>query len=259
MSRLSYDTRTFPLRRTLRAARGKALSALLIGLSLATSAQAAPTATQQIEAAAQTYLEAMIKREAARAGWRNLTHSINLSPLSDSSALPACKTPLEISQTSGRPTPLDRLRLELRCMDQPGWTQVVSTRQDLFLPVLTTATTIERGQPIEAGHLKRERINISRAQRGFMVDESEVLGLSARRRLRADQVLNPSLLSEAAPVRRGQPVRILARQHGIEASTQGEALADGNKGEVIRVRNISSNAVIQAQVIGPGEVTSTWE
>lgn len=232
---------------------------MLLSLSLVPAAQAAPTATQQIEAAAQTYLEAMIKREAARNGWRDLTFTLNLSPLSDSSTLPACQQPLEITQTSGRPTPLDRLRLELRCADQPGWTQVVSTRQDLFLPVLATASNVERGQPIEQGHLKRERINISRAQRGFMTDEDEVLGLSARRRLRADQVLNPSLLIEAAPVRRGQPVRILARQHGIEASTQGEALADGNKGEVIRVRNISSNKVIQAQVVGPGEVTSTWE
>lgn len=259
MIRLSASNAAFPLFRPSAAAGGKVLSAVLLNLLLADVTHAAANATEQIEAAATTYLEAMIKREAERNGWRNLTFNLNLSPLSDSSAFPLCGQPLDVTQTSGRPTPLDRLRLELRCPDQPGWTQTLSTRQDLFLPVLATATNVDRGQPIEPGHLKRERINISRAQRGFMTDEKEVIGLSARRRLRADQVLNPSLLSEAPPVRRGQPVRILARQHGIEASTQGEALADGKQGDVIRVRNVTSDAVIQAQVIGPGEVTSTWE
>ncbi|WP_190324575.1 flagellar basal body P-ring formation chaperone FlgA [Pseudomonas profundi] len=238
---------------------GKTFSALAFSLLLVGAVDAADNATMQIEQAANTYLDRMIKREAERSGWRDLTYSLNISPLSDSSAFASCSQPLDVTQTSGRPTPLDRMRLELRCPDQPGWTQTVSTRQDLFLPVLTTATNIDRGQAIEPGHLTRERINISRAQRGFMVDESEVAGLSARRRLRAGQALNASLLNEAAPVRRGQPVRILARQDGIEASTQGEALAEGSFGDVIRVRNTSSDTVIQAQVTGPGEVTSTWE
>lgn len=248
-----------PLFSGLPSPRGKLFSALLLSFLFSSTCLAADTASQQIEKAAQGYLENMIKTAAQRNGWHGLTWSLNLSPLSDSSAFTPCSQPLEITQTSGRPTPLDRLRLELRCPDQPGWTQVVSTRQDLFLPVLTTATNIDRGQPIEPAQLKRERINISRAQRGFMVNESEVAGLSARRRLRTGQVLNPSLLSEASAVRKGQPVRILASQEGIEASTNGEALADGMPGDIIRVRNTTSNTVIQAQVLGSGEVTSTWE
>lgn len=239
--------------------RGKQFSAMALSLLLSSTCLAAETASQQIELAAHGYLENMIKQAAERNGWHDLTWSLNLSPLSDSSSFAPCSQLLEITQSSGRPTPLDRLRLELRCPDQPGWTQTVSTRQDLFLPVLTTATSVDRGQAIEPGQLKSERINISRAQRGFMVDPEEVVGLSARRRLRAGQVLNPSLLSEAATVRKGQPVRILARQQGIEASTQGEALADGMPGDIIRVRNTTSNNVIKAQVLGPGEVTSTWE
>ena len=254
-----FATVLLPPFRQRRNTRGKTFSALALSLLLAGGVDAAGSATAQIEQAASAYLESMIKREVERRGWRDLTYSLNISPLNDSSAFTLCSQPLDVTQTSGRPTPLDRLRLELRCPDQPGWMQTVSTRQDLFLPVLTTATSIDRGQAIEPGHLTRERINISRAQRGFMTDESEAAGLSARRRLRAGQVLNPSLLNEAAPVRRGQPVRILARQDGIEASTQGEALAEGNLGDVIRVRNTSSDTVIQAQVMGPGEVTSTWE
>lgn len=247
-----------PPPRPIKGRRGKRVSALICTL-ITFPLQAEHSATQQIEQAATTYLERMIAEEAERNGWQDLSYNLNITPLTDGSALALCSAPLKITQTSGQPTALERLRLELSCSDPPGWTQAVSTRQDLFLPVLTTATPIDRGQLIEPAHLKRERVNISRAQRGFMVHESEVVGLSARRRLRADLALTPAMLSEAAPVRRGQPVRIIARQQGIQAATQGEALADGAIGDIIRARNTTSDAVIRVKVTGPGEVTSTWE
>lgn len=247
-----------PLCQARRQRWGKTLSACLALLLLPTTSALANSASEQIEQAVSQYLEALIELEAQRQGWQDLNHSLNITPLTDSSGFTPCSQPVRVTQTSGQPSPLERLRLEVRCPDSPGWSLLVSTQQNLFLPVLVTATTVDRGQPLEAGHLKWQRINISRAQRGFMVREDEVIGLSARRRLRGDQVLNPSLLSEAAAVRRGQQVRILARQYGIEASTLGEALADGQPGDIIRVRNLSSDKVIQAQVLGPALVTSTW-
>lgn len=251
-------TASLPLFSSVARSRGRWLSALIIVL-LISPAVAADDATAQIEQAATAYLEELIAQERERNGWEELDFTLNISPLTDSTGLPPCRQSLRVVQTSGRPSALDRLRLEISCPDQSGWTQTVSTRQDLFLPVLTTAATIDRGQIIEPAHLKHQRINISRAQRGFIIDQQQVVGLSAKRRLRPDQVLNPAMLSEAAPVRRGQPVRIVARQQGIQATTQGEALADGTVGDIIRVRNGTSDRVIQAQVVGPGEVTSTWE
>ena len=48
-------------------------------------------------------------------------------------------------------------------------------------------------------------------------------------------------------------------QHGaIQANTEGEALADGRKGDVIRVKNVASGKVIDAQVTGIGVVSSTF-
>jgi len=53
-------------------------------------------------------------------------------------------------------------------------------------------------------------------------------------------------------------VKIVASHDGIEASTNGEALADGQPGEVIRVRNVRSGKVIDAKVVEEGVVTSTF-
>lgn len=80
----------------------------------------------------------------------------------------------------------------------------------------------------------------------------------AARRLRPNQVLTPVLVEGAAAVRRGDVVKIVAVAEGIEASTKGEALADGQPGDVIRVRNLSSDKTIHAKVIERGVVTSTY-
>ena len=55
-------------------------------------------------------------------------------------------------------------------------------------------------------------------------------------------------------VERGQSVLMVARQNGIEASTSGEAMKQGRKGDVIRVKNISSQRTVDAIVVSPGVV-----
>ncbi len=99
---------------------------------------------------------------------------------------------------------------------------------------------------------------MARHDRGYFGRIEQVVGKTAKRRIRAGQTLTADLLDAPLWVRRGQSVTIVARQDGIEASTLGEALANGREGDVVRVRNRSSEKVIDAQVIGDGVVTSTW-
>ncbi|MNN87558.1 flagellar basal body P-ring biosynthesis protein FlgA [compost metagenome] len=59
-------------------------------------------------------------------------------------------------------------------------------------------------------------------------------------------------------VRRGERVSMVARHGDTQAVTQGEALENGRKGQVIRVKNLASGSIIDAQVTEPGTVTSTF-
>jgi flagella basal body P-ring formation protein FlgA len=86
-----------------------------------------------------------------------------------------------------------------------------------------------------------------------------VVGLSAKRRIREGQQLTPALLTGAVLVKRGQQVVIQANQDGIQAKAVGEALANGQLGDVIRVRNLGSEKVIEAKVIEAGVVSSTFK
>jgi len=103
-----------------------------------------------------------------------------------------------------------------------------------------------------------QEVNIGKAPRGFYNSLDEVLGQGAKRRVRAGQLIAPNLLTAPLLIRRGQQVTIVASQDGISASATGEALTNGREGEVIRVRNLGSQKVIEAQVVEEGVVTSTF-
>jgi flagellar basal body P-ring formation protein FlgA len=49
-------------------------------------------------------------------------------------------------------------------------------------------------------------------------------------------------------------VRLRLQVGGLSLTGQGVALESGAAGERIRVRNVSSQAVLEAEVVGPGEV-----
>ena len=104
-----------------------------------------------------------------------------------------------------------------------------------------------------------QEVPVTRQSTGLFNKVDEVVGLSAKRRTRSQQVLTRDMLVAPWLVRRGERVTVLANHGDIHASTQGEAQQDGRLGMVIRVKNTASGKIIEAKVIGSGKVSSTFE
>ncbi|MGG2398544.1 flagellar basal body P-ring formation chaperone FlgA [Pseudomonas sp. SH1-B] len=242
---------------------GKTFSAcasLLFLLALGPLGASAATddAAGQIDQAIAAHMQQRLAEEAQRQAWHGQRHSLDITLLGNSEQLAACTRDLQLSVVSDDPSPLSRQRLQLSCADTPDWTVTALVQASVFLPVVHAARVIERGQTISDEHLQLQEVNIGKASRGFYSDFAEVVGQGAKRRIRAGQLIAPNLLSAPLLVRRGQQVIIVASQDGISASATGEALANGREGEVIRVRNLGSQKVIEAQVLEEGVVTSTF-
>lgn len=237
---------------------GKAASAcFLVALLLATiSSQTRADATGQVRLAVEQHLRVMLEGQAARQGWQGMQLRYEVSVPASSTTLEQCLGTLQIQATGDAPSAMDRQQLHVSCPD--GWSLNATGQAHVFLPVVHAEGIIDRGQTLTANDLKLQRINIAKARRGYYNRIEEVAGLAAKRRIRAGQTITPALLEQAMAVRRGQPVKIVASHDGIEASTSGEALADGQPGDVIRVRNMGSGKVIDAKVLGSGVVTSTF-
>lgn len=235
---------------------GNALSACFLVL-LPALAQA-QDARAQLDAAAQRLIASELKSEAKKQGWNGMTFRVANNLPNSLAKLSACPNEPQLRESEAPASATARRRLEADCVGQPGWPVYFTSQPAVFLPAVVASGEIERGQTLEPGQLKLAPLEIGKSARGYFTRIDEVAGKTARRRIRADQPLSPTLLDGALLVRRGQQVKIVASQDGIQASAVGEALANGKQDEVIRVKNLRSQKVIDAKVLASGEVSSIF-
>ncbi len=248
----------FPHRRSRIKESGKGASACLLTalLSLMINTEVRADATAQVRQAVEQHLRLALEQHAKHHDWQGMQLRYDINLPASSANLAKCSSTLRILATGDAPSFMDRQQLRVECPD--GWHLNATGQTHVFLPVAHAEGIIDRGQTLTLGDLKLQRINIAKARRGYYNRLDEVVGLAAKRRIRAGQTITPALIEQAMAVRRGQPVRIVASNDGIEASTSGEALGDGQPGDVIRVRNTRSGKVIDAKVMEQGVVTSTF-
>lgn len=246
----------FPLSTRAATGCGKALSACFL-LLLPVLAQA-QDARAQLDAAAQRQVAAELKEAARKAGWKGMSFTLDNNLPGSLGKLPACPNAPQLRLLEAPSAVNARRRFEASCAGQSGWPVSFVSQPRVYLPSVVASGTIERGQTLDAAQLKLSPVEIGKGSRSYFTDIAEVTGKTARRRIRADQPLTPALLDGAMLVRRGQQVKIVASQDGIQASAVGEALANGKQDEVIRVKNLRSQKIIEAKVTASAEVSSIF-
>ena len=113
--------------------------------------------------------------------------------------------------------------------------------------VLVAARPIGRAAPIGPEDVRVERRELTTGQEPLR-DLAAVLGRQAVRNIVAGEPILASLVEQPPLVRRGDMVALTAEARGIRAVTQGEAKEDGKAGQVIRVRNLTSNREVYGTV-----------
>ena len=82
-----------------------------------------------------------------------------------------------------------------------------------------------------------------------MYELEDVVGKSAKLTIAENKVINSKLITLPMAVERGNRVKVFVRSGALEVSTIGTALENGVIGESIKVKNVDSNKVIQAEVL----------
>jgi flagella basal body P-ring formation protein FlgA len=165
--------------------------------------------------------------------------------------IPACARTPEVEAVDTRA--LNRMRFAVSCPDPDGWRQEFVVRAALSAKVVVAAQAVLPGKTLEKEQLMVERRDISLIG-DSLNDVRDAVGLTSKRSLRAGDLLRSSMLAAAVAVKRGDPVRIVARRDQVEVSVSGEAQESGALQDVVRVKNSSSGMVIRARIIAPGTV-----
>lgn len=85
-------------------------------------------------------------------------------------------------------------------------------------------------------------------------DKSDVIGKLLCVSVRPNTEITSAMLKTVNAVRRGKIVQVVLDGGAINITTLGMAEEDGAEGSFVRVRNISSNKIIYARVVGESKV-----
>ncbi len=171
------------------------------------------------------------------------------------SRLPECAQPVRFEPAQAGDAPWGRVPWLIHCPDDPGWTTRARVEVSVHLPVWVARERLRREQELSASVLQLKSLSLERLHRGFIAGrqppEQRLL-----RDLPAGEPLYPALLAPRWLVKKNEQVVIEAQGNGFTVTTQGLALTNGSEGELIRVRNIDSEKIIQTRVVAGNRVQS---
>ncbi|WP_394558688.1 flagellar basal body P-ring formation chaperone FlgA [Aquipseudomonas alcaligenes] len=224
-----------------------------LGLFGYSSLHAAPlTLPEELIGATEGFLEFMVEDYLERSEIP-ARHEIQVNPLDPRLRLAACDS--DLTQSLESPAqPVGRVTVRVSCEGSTPWTVFVPAQVRIFRPVVVLKTALKRDNLVGPADIALVEQDIGLLNRGYITDPNQALGKKLTRPAQIDQVLTPAQLQLAESVRRGDQVVIAAQSGGISVRMQGEALSGGTLGQQISVRNLGSQRVVRARVVGPGQV-----
>jgi flagella basal body P-ring formation protein FlgA len=218
-----------------------------IPFSLAHAA-AAPVAAEQVPSIVEAAARKHIERWAAATALSEPQFTLTVVP--GTRPLTACAGPVTAQGAETRQPA--RMRFVAVCAGSGGWRYEFIVRAQISARIAVMANDLAAGKVLADEDVLLERHDISSIP-DSITDLQEVVGLSGKRGLRAGEVLRRNVLMAPMLVKRGEPVRIVARHEQIEVTMAGDALDAGGRGDTVRVRN-ANGVVIRARVTGASTV-----
>ncbi|WP_108097141.1 flagellar basal body P-ring formation chaperone FlgA [Pseudomonas sp. GV071] len=224
----------------------------LLAFSHTHYAAAELTLPEQLIGASQGFLEVTVQDYLERSEIQ-ARQEIQINRLDPRLQLALCDEDLTTSLESPA-QPVGRVTVKVSCEGATPWTVFVPAQVKLYRKVVIAIRPLKRDTTLGEMDVALVERDVGLLTQGYMTDMGQVLGTRLTRGVMTDQVLAPVTIEQAKAIRKKDQVVISARKGGINVRMPGEALSDGVIGEQIRIRNLSSQRVIRARVVGPGQV-----
>lgn len=141
-------------------------------------------------------------------------------------------------------------------VDVGSTTKTVSLRgvavETAEVPVLVRP--IARREVVGPGDIVMERVDRRRIARNALTHPAAVVGMAARRPLRAGATVAVADVEQPRVVLRGELVTIIYQKPGLMLSARGRALGDAAIGETVNVLNEQSRRTVQGIATAAGTV-----
>ncbi len=147
-------------------------------------------------------------------------------------------------------------RGELAAINEDGQETVlrISGRAISVMSIPVLNQSVRPGDVISDGDIEWVEYPSDRVSGNMITDATQLVGMSPKRSLRTSFPLRTGDVRLPIVAPKGSAVTVLFDQPGISLSISGRAMEDGARGQLIRIQNLRSNRIVEAEVIGPGKV-----
>lgn len=219
----------YPSIRAMRAAFGQAV---LIGLFLTGAAQAAGQDPVALQAHAERYLKTQAN---------GLPGTLSVSVKPPRSTFDACDA-LEAFQPPGSRT-IGKTTVGVRCLAPSKWTVYLPAQVKLIGRYVATRQPLPANHVLTAADLMLREGDLGLLTPDVASDVDAIVGYRTVSGLAANAPLRARLLRSPLVVQQGQPTRIVLNGPGFTVQSEGQALANGSRGDRIRVKTASGQVV----------------
>lgn len=132
----------------------------------------------------------------------------------------------------------------------------VSARAGSSVEVLTYARSLAAGDVIQPEDVVWASVQSHLAPAGGPQDAEAVIGLQAKRALRAGSPVGPRDLASPQVIARNDMVEVAYINDGVELTVTGKATRNASAGEAVPILNVQSNRTIDAVAVAPGRAVA---
>lgn len=183
--------------------------------------------------------------------------------ISGNRAYPPCSQPPSIQPQKGK-----WAMLKVTCSGKRSWTRHIRTsikpgnvvprkarvKEDSGPLVAVLNKSIKKGTVITAADIQMRPVSATSAQ-GSFTNPAHVIGQRLSKNLSEGRAIQARHLQKNYMIGRDMPVAIQFSGSGLSISTPGISLEDGELGDYIEVRNLSSGTVLKGMITGPQKIT----
>lgn len=144
--------------------------------------------------------------------------------------------------------------VKVSCTGNKPWSIYTNSTISLEMPIVSLNQELPRGHVLQAKDLLTIPKDIYSLRDGYSTQPETVIGQELKRALRTGDVVYSYHLQAPDLIKKGDRVTVIARRGGLSVISHGIALSDASRGEKVRVENQRSERIIQAKVVGPGQV-----
>lgn len=130
----------------------------------------------------------------------------------------------------------------------------IKVRIEILREFVVSANGLTRDSIISNGDVIKQKKWVRSISLNSVSNVDEVVGKLIGVSIRPNTEITRNMLKEVTAVKRGKMVQVVLESGAINITTMGLSEEDGAEGTFVRVRNVTSNKIIYARVIGQSRV-----